>query len=141
MKLDFRIDVGYQNLYSRKLYHPVFLWDGTLTCDKGAITESYMLEYPYFIYGIGHSAKETPLASPEWKLKTKRNLAGLRFVAEVEDDAVFTFATVSGTFTFSAADVAEKKRIEFPVGPKYLACFATVTLTGYMWFMPEAKEG
>lgn len=141
MKLDFRIDFGYQNLYSRKLYHPVFVWDGSLKCDNGNITETYNLEYPYFIYGIGHSAKETPLASPEWKLKTKRNLAGMRFVAEAEDNARFTLETASGTFTFSAAELAEKKKLDFPVGPKYLACFVTVTVTGYMWFMPEAKPG
>lgn len=31
MKLDFRIDWGYQYLYSRRHYHPVYLWDGRMT--------------------------------------------------------------------------------------------------------------
>ena len=28
MKIDFRIDVGYQYANSSKQYHPVFVWDG-----------------------------------------------------------------------------------------------------------------
>lgn len=141
MKLNFRIDWGYQNLYSRRLYHPVFIWDGKLTLDKGEITESYQLEYPYSYYGIGHCAKETRLDKPEWKSMTKRKLSGVRFVCDCCDDAVFTLETAMGTFSFSAADAANKKRIEFPVGPKYLGCFVTVTLTGYMWFLAGAKPG
>ena len=41
MKLDFRIDWGYQYLYSRRHYHPVYIWDGSLTCQGGAIEKLY----------------------------------------------------------------------------------------------------
>ena len=92
-KLDFRIDWGYQYLYSRRHYHPQYLWDGTLTCTGGEILESYQLSYPVVWYGPGLSAVETKLPSPQWKSSTKRGLSGARFVAQVSEDAVFTLAT------------------------------------------------
>ena len=82
MKLDFRIDWGYQYLYSRRHYHPVFLWDGHLECDSGTITECYALDYPVIWYGPGHCAHETRLAGPSCKSRTRRGLAGVRFVTE-----------------------------------------------------------
>ena len=62
MKLDFRIDWGYQYLYSRRHYHPVYLWDGQLDCNGGRIEETYQLDYPVIWYGPGHCAHETKLA-------------------------------------------------------------------------------
>ena len=104
MKLEFRIDWGYQYLYSRRLYHPTYIWDGNLTVDGGEISEIYQLTYPYSWYGIGHSAKETKLDSPEWKSRTKRALSGIRVVAEVDEDAVFHLHTMSGDAEFTAKD-------------------------------------
>ena len=46
MKLDFRIDWGYQYLYSRRHYHPVYIWDGSLQCENGTIEKSWQLDYP-----------------------------------------------------------------------------------------------
>ena len=46
MKLDFRIDWGYQYLYSRRHYHPVYCWDGTLECTDGTIQKCWQLDYP-----------------------------------------------------------------------------------------------
>ncbi|MBE5765795.1 MAG: hypothetical protein E7335_01275 [Clostridiales bacterium] len=137
--LDFRIDWGYQYLYSRRHYHPEYLWHGNLACEGGEILESYKLDYPVVWYGPGLSAIETPLDKPEWESRTKRGIAGARFVARVTEDAVFTLTTVSGTFTFTAKDVLEKGRIEFPVGPKYLQCGVIVTRTNFYWFRPEPK--
>lgn len=134
MKLDFRIDWGYQYLYSRRHYHPTFIWDGELCCDNGKIDKVYKLFYPVLWYGPGHSAKETLLPGTSFKDKTKRGLSGIRVEAEVEENATFTLTTASGTFTFLAADIVNKGRIEFAVGPKYLGCFVTVTKTGYLWF-------
>lgn len=140
-KLDFRIDWGYQYLYSRRHYHPQYLWDGTLTCTGGEILESYQLSYPVVWYGPGLSAIETKLPSPQWKSSTKRGLSGARFVAQVSEDAVFTLATVSGTFTFSAKQILEQGRIEFPVGPKYLQCGVIVTRSDFYWFRPSESQG
>ena len=66
MILDFRIDWGYQYLYSRRHYHPVFLWDGSLECSGGTILESYRLDYPVVCFGPGQSAHETRLEAPCW---------------------------------------------------------------------------
>ena len=74
MKIDFRIDFGYQYLYSRKHYHPVYVWDGMLECENGEILNTYQLDYPYLWFGPGRSAKETKIAKPEWKLKQSVNL-------------------------------------------------------------------
>ena len=139
--LDFRIDWGYQYLYSRRHYHPEYLWHGKLTCTDGKILESYQLDYPVLWYGPGLSADETKLPSPEWKSRTKRGLAGVRFVAEVNENTVFTLTNPMGTFTFTAKDVQEKVRLVFPVGPKYLQCAVLVNLTNSYWFRTERPAG
>ena len=139
MKLDFRIDWGYQYLYSRRHYHPVYFWDGFLECANGTIEETYQLDYPVIWYGPGHCAHETRLPAPEWESRTRRGLSGVRFVAEVGDCTTFHLHTLSGDFDFSAKEILEKGRIVFPVGPKYLGCHVIVTRTGYFWFRPAPK--
>ena len=141
MKLDFRIDWGYQYLYSRRHYHPFYHWDGHLECSDGAIENVFQLDYPVIWYGPGHCARETLLDSPCWKSTTRRGLAGIRIEAEVSEKTVFKLVTLSGTFEFEAQEILTEGRIEFPVGPKYLGCHVIVTRTGYYWFRPPARPG
>lgn len=141
MKLHFRIDWGYQYLYSRRHYHPVFRWDGKLSCSGGVIENTYQLDYPVIWYGPGQSAKETLLEKPEWRSSTKRGMAGIRVEADVEKDAVFVLETSSGVFRFTASEINGKGRIEFPVGNPFLGCFVIVTRTDYLWFRREPKPG
>lgn len=141
MRLDFRIDWGYQYLYSRRHYHPRYVWDGCLACEGGEILETRQLDYPVIWFGPGHCAKETVLPSPEWKSVTRRGVAGVRLIAEADGNAVFRLHTASFDGTFTAAEILEKGRIEFPVGPKYLGCSVIVTRTGYFWFRPDAQPG
>ncbi len=141
MKLDFRIDWGYQYLYSRRHYHPVFLWDGHLECDSGTITECYALDYPVIWYGPGHCAHETRLAGPSWKSRTRRGLAGVRIVTETEANARFRLITASGSFSFGADELLREGRCVFPVGPKYLGCHVIVTRTNFLWFRPAPRPG
>ena len=139
MKLDFRIDWGYQYLYSRRHYHPFYQWDGHLDCSAGRIERVFRLDYPVLWYGPGHCAHETPLPTPAWKSFTRRGLSGIRVEADVPEDAVFTLTTLSGIFQFQAAEIQQKGRIEFPVGPKYLGCHVIVTKSGYYWFRPQPQ--
>ena len=141
MKLNFRIDWGYQYLYSRRHYHPFYHWDGHLECSAGKIKKVFQLDYPVIWYGPGHCAKETLLDSPSWKSTTRRGLAGIRIEAEETEKTVFKLVTLSGTFEFSAQEIQTEGRIEFPVGPKYLGCHVIVTRTGYYWFLPAARPG
>ncbi len=141
LKLDFRIDWGYQYLYSLRHYHPFYHWDGHLECSNGSIEKVFRLDYPFLWFGPGHSARKTQLESPRWKSSTNRGLAGIRVEADVADDAVFTLVTLFGTFEFKAEDIVSKGRIEFPVGPKYLGCHVIVTRTGHYWFRPPARAG
>ncbi len=141
MKLDFRIDWGYQYLYSRRHYHPFFHWDGQLECENGTVLRTFKLDYPVLWYGPGHCARETELPEAKWQSTTRRGLAGIRIEAEVGSNAVFHLKTLSGNFDFSAKDIVEKGRIEFPVGPKYLGCHVIVTRTGYYWFQRQALPG
>jgi len=141
MKLNFRIDFGYQYLYSRRHYHPQYVWDGTLTCEGGTVTDTFRLDYPVIWFGPGYCARETKLPTPSWSLRTKRGMTGVRFEAEVEENAVFHLSTAMISFDFSAKDILEKGHIEVPVGPKYLGCFAIVTRTGYYWFRQPLKAG
>ena len=141
MKLDFRIDWGYQYLYSRRHYHPVYVWDGSLTCDGGRIEKTFQLDYPVIWFGPGHCARETLLPEAKWQSRTKRGMAGIRVEAEVTEAAVFRLRTESGCMTFTAKDILEKGRIQLAVGPKYLGCFITVTRTGYYWFRQPLGSG
>lgn len=93
MKIDFRIDWGYQYLYSRRHYHPFYHWDGHLECSDGVIEKVFRLDYPVLWFGPGHCAKETPLDSPCWECTTHRRLAGIRVVADVAADAAFRLVT------------------------------------------------
>ncbi|MBE6358305.1 MAG: hypothetical protein E7057_03550 [Lentisphaerae bacterium] len=140
MKLDFRIDWGYQSLYTRASYHPVFIWDGCLKCHGGTIDKSFHLAYPYVVFGPGHCAVEEPLASPMWQSRTQYTFDGVRFEASVSDDTVFDFQSQSCSFKFTVKELLEKKRLTVPVGPKYLNCNVIVTLTGHFWFQPSPKE-
>lgn len=141
MKLDFRIDWGYQYLYSRRHYHPVYVWDGQLRCEGGSIGKVFQLDYPVIWFGPGHCAKETLLPEAKWVSRTKRGMAGIRVEAEVSENAVFHLETASGSFRFTAKDILETGRLQLAVGPKYLGCFITVTRTRYYWFRQPLKEG
>lgn len=141
MHLKFRIDWGYIFLYSRRLYHPEYSWDGHLELDNGQITQVWKLNYPYIWFGPGDNAKLTPLASPCWKDKTKRALSGIMVEAETEPDGLFTLVTASGTFRFTAREIQENGRIVFPVGSKYSHCTVIVTRHEYFWFRPPANPG
>ena len=141
MKLDFRIDWGYQYLYSRRHYHPQYIWDGTLKCENGTIEKTWQLSYPVVWYGPGLCAKETELAQPKWESRTKRGLAGARFETEINEKTAFLLETASATIRFSAAQLMREGRLLFPVGPKYLGCIITVTVQGYLWFRTPLKLG
>ena len=141
MKLDFRIDWGYQYLYSRRHYHPFYRWDGTLECENGTIEQTFQLAYPVIWYGPGQCAIETELPSPEWESTTRRGFAGVRFVAEVNENTVFHLKTLSGNFSFTAREIIKTGRKEFSVGPKYLNCHVIVTRSGFYWFRPEPEAG
>ena len=141
MKLDFRIDWGYQYLYSRRHYHPTYVWDGELLCEEGKIASVFQLDYPVIWFGPGHCAKETPLPNAQWKSRTKRGMAGVRIEAEVTENTVFHLSTASGSFSFCAKDILEQGRLQLAVGPKYLGCFITVTRTGYYWFRQPLQAG
>ena len=141
MKLNFRIDWGYQYLYSRRHYHPCYLWDGHLECTAGRVTALYRLDYPVLWFGPGHSARETRLEGTTWQSATRRGFAGVRVEAEADAGCAFRLVTLSGTFEFTAVELLRKKRLVFPVGPKYLGCHVIVTLTGHYWFLPPARDG
>ena len=59
MKLNFRINWGYQYLYTRRHYHPYYHWDGHLECSDGVIEKVFQIDYPVIWFGPGHCAKET----------------------------------------------------------------------------------
>ncbi|MFA6930432.1 MAG: hypothetical protein WCT05_08900 [Lentisphaeria bacterium] len=139
MQIDFRIDWGYQYLYSRRHYHPWYYWDGELTCNAGEILDTWQLSYPVIWYGPGHCAKETRLASPRWQSKTRRGLSGIRILAEISEKSTFQLHTLSGDFSFPASEILSSGRIIFPVGPKYLGCHVIVTRSRHYWFRPSPR--
>lgn len=145
MKLDFRIEWGYHFLYSNRHYHPELVWDGRLTCTQGAIKEAYQLEYLRpninLHFGPGLCAKETLLPAPEWESRTCNWIAGIRFIAEVENGAEFHLQAGEHTVTFTAESLLKEGRLTFPIGPKYLNCAIIVNLTDYLWFRPAPKTG
>lgn len=155
MKLDFRIDFGYRHLYSSTHYHPKYIWDGSMSAENGEIKKIYALEYPdqvvtrisdfvsnpYGFYAQSKSAKETLLEGNSFKCTTRRNVAGIRIEADVEENTVFHFETVSFSASFTAKEIMESGRLWYRIGPKYVGGYVTVTKTGYLWFRPEEKDG
>ena len=141
MKLDFRIEWGYQILYSRRHYHPVYCWDGSLDCSHGTVEKLSLYHYPRSISGPVNSPKVTQLSGNSWQESTRRGISGLLVEAEVGDDTVFFLRTASGDFTFSAAEIINCGRKVFNVGPKYGNCHVSIIRDGFIWFRPELREG
>lgn len=141
MEINFRVDWGYQYLYSRRHYHPVYMWDGNLKCSDGKISKICLLNYksvfPVGICGPALCPEKTELKKPEWVCSTHRDIKGIEVCAEVGENNVFTLTTASGVFTFSTADILNKKHIQYLVGPKYQGCMVNVVLDGYLWFRDE----
>ncbi len=141
MKLNFRIEWGYQFLYSRRHYHPLFRWDGCLHCSGGKIGQLYELQYPTVWFGPILSPREVPLPGLDWQSSTRRGIAGIRVEAEAGDGAVFALCTQSGTFEFTAGQIRKDGRLIFPVGGKYSCCAVVVTRSDCLWFRPAPKAG
>lgn len=141
MELDFRIDWGYQYLYSRRHYHPVYVWDGDISCTGGTVDRLYKLDYPYTWFGPVLTAKETELDGTSWQSRTKRGMSGVRVKARADEDAVFFVNTASANVSFTTDELVKKGRLEFPVGPKYLGNSIMITLSGYLWFENPPKDG
>ena len=140
MLLDFRIDFGYSYLYSRKHYHPSFIWDGSIECENGSILNTYKLDYPYIWFGPGHTAKETELPSPVWQFKTKREFTGVRIVADVNENTVFHLHTATFVCNFTADELISNGRLDYSVGPKYINASVIITKKDYLWFRRPLKS-
>ncbi|MBQ4328107.1 MAG: hypothetical protein IJC27_00110, partial [Lentisphaeria bacterium] len=106
MKLDFVINWGYQMLYSRRLYHRVFCWDGSLSCsDEKAVMKLEQLTYPFVWFGICYSPEKTPVDGNAWhNTVTRRAMGGIQVSVECAENAVFTLKNQYGEFTFTAAE-------------------------------------
>ena len=141
MILDFRIEWGYQILYSRRHYHPQYIWDGHLDCENGKLTSLCLYHYPRCISGPTSCPREIPLPGSSWKETTRRALSGLHVKAETEPDAVFHLVTASGSFDFTARQIAEEGGIVFDVGPKYGNCHVSIIRSGFLWFRPTPRPG
>ena len=147
MKLDFRIDFGYRHLYSSTHYHPKYIWDGNIRVENGRIEKVYQLEYPNKVAqnvsqifnnpdgwcAQAKSAKENLLHGTSFQCTTCRNMAGIRIEAEVDENTIFHFETVSFSASFTAKEITENGRLWYHVGPKYVGGYVTVTKTGYLF--------
>ena len=141
MHLKFRIDWGYVFLYSRRIYHPEYCWDGHLEITDGSISGIWKANYPIVWFGPTMSPTLERLPAPEWKNSTRRGFSGIVVEAEVNENTRFKLVTASGTFQFSAEEIITRGRIVFDVGAKYSNNTVIVTRDGYYWFRPEAKPG
>ncbi len=142
MRLEFRVDWGYQFLYSRRHYHPLMRWDGRIECERGEVLSLRLLKYPVNWFGPCQSPAEVALAGDCWESSTRRGLEGIRVVAECADSgARFTLTTPQGVFSFTAGEVLANGRIVFPVGWKYSHCTVIVTRKGAIWFRPAPLPG
>lgn len=140
MKLDFRIEWGYQILYSRRHYHPQYCWDGHLECENGTLEKLSLYHYPRCISGPICQARTTEIAGNSWQESTRRGISGLQVSADVAPGAVFKLFTASGDFEFSADSIINDGRIVFDVGPKYGYCHVSVIRDGFLWFRPPLRE-
>ncbi len=137
MNLEFRIDWGYQFLYSRRQYHPAYCFDGCLEAENGQIVSLRQLDYPYSWWGIVHSAKEIPLTGNCWKSTIRRGVSGIAVTAQVNSGAEFRLVNAQGEYRFSAEQLLREGRIVFHVGWKESHCDIIVTRKNYLWYRPQ----
>ena len=137
MKIEFRIDWGYQFLYSRRQYHPIYCFDGHLEVENGQIISLRQLEYPYSWWGIVHSARETPLTGNFWKSTVRRGMAGVSVTAQGSSRTKFRLVNAQGEYRFSAEQLLREGRIVFHIGWKESHCDIIVTRKNYLWYRPE----
>ena len=80
MQLEFTINWGYQMLYSRRLYHAIFEWDGKLeVSDPNAKMSLALLRYPFCMFGVSYSPVAETINSNEWhNIQTRRSVGGLQ---------------------------------------------------------------
>ena len=71
MKLNFRIDWGYQYLYSRRHYHPYYHWDGHLKCSDGVIEKVFQLDYPVMMERFAAMARGAIGSRFIWRIVQK----------------------------------------------------------------------
>ena len=126
-------------LYSRRLYHRVFCWDGSLSCsDEKAVMKLEQLTYPFVWFGICYSPEKTPVDGNAWhNTVTRRAMGGIQVYVECAENAVFTLKNQYGEFTFTAAEIAGDGYRFFPVGGKYEFNVITVCRYGHYWFRPH----
>ncbi|MBO5668645.1 MAG: hypothetical protein J6S43_05925 [Lentisphaeria bacterium] len=139
MKIEFIINWGYQMVYSRRLYHPVYRWDGELTAsDPEASMQLELLDYPFVWCGVCYTPERTALAGNSWRdVVTRRGIGGLQVTAECSGDTVFTLKNRYGEFRFSVNDISGSRRVTFPVGGKYGFCVITVNQKDRYWFRDD----
>ena len=140
-RLSFKIDFGFQMIYSRRQYHAAMKWDGRLVCKNGRILKSDFLEDGKMWSCPCFSPKRIPLDRPEWKITTRRQVHGVAFEVDANEKTSFTLETAAGTWKFTAKDVWDKGRIAWHVGPKYTYNLVVVTREGYHWFYPQLQPG
>ncbi len=139
MIIDFRIDFGYSMLYTRRYSHPICVWDGHMDCRHGKILRMYKLEYPFNYSGPAYDAEETPLPNHSWQITTRRNLAGLRIIAEVTDNSIFVFHSSMGDFEIPYERIAREKYFNIPVGDSEIHSSLIINESNYYWFQPSFR--
>ena len=140
-QIEFRVEWGYTTIYSRRHYHPEYCWNGKIDCTAGIIRSVSQYKYPWVWLGSPvFSPKETPLDGNEWKCTLRRNVSGIKVVADCEESSEFILTTAQGTFTFSARQILNDGRIIFPIGSKYSYCSIIVTREGFLWFRPAPRR-
>jgi len=137
----FRVDWGYEILYSRRQYHNLYIWDGHIEISEGKLVQLWKIHYPVLIGGIPHSPKLTEVAGCSWQDSTRRRVSGLLVEAEIGGASRIVLHTASGIFTFPAAELQKQGHLVFPVGPKYSHCTLRVTMEHYLWFQPQPQPG
>jgi len=137
MKIEFRVDWGYQFLYSRRQYHPIYCFDGHLEVANGQILFLSQLEYPYSWWGFVHSAREMPLTGNFWKSTVRRGMSGIAVTAQGSSSTEFRLVNAQGEYRFFAEQLLREGRVVFHVGWKESQCDIIVTRKNYLWYRPE----
>lgn len=136
MQLEFTINWGYQMLYSRRLYHAIFEWDGKLeVSDPNAKMSLALLRYPFCMFGVSYSPVAETINSNEWhNIQTRRSVGGLQVKVDCDDSAQFTLKNKYGDFVFSAQEILQNGFKYFPISFKYDFAVITVSRKGFYWF-------
>ena len=118
--------------YFGKKYIPVYDFSGSVSVEKGRLTDTQKIEFVYDDWGpFVRSRRYTPYGKTAFTSVVQNWFGGIRVVAEGNEDTRLCLQTAMGELCFSVGELWEKKHLSVLVGEPYsMALIHTGKISG-----------